>query len=72
RAIEGFVFFAFLLFFEFMLVLLDPFIEQWTGGEPMWKLVMNAGLAAIIFPLHSELGGYLKRKIIKKKAEDNA
>lgn len=34
RLAEGLVFFAFLLLFEFTLVLLDPYIEQYSAGAP--------------------------------------
>ncbi|MBL4716816.1 MAG: tetratricopeptide repeat protein [Bacteroidia bacterium] len=72
RIVEGFVFFSFLLFFEFLLVLLDPYIEQYTGGEPMWKLVVNAGLAACIFPLHSFFEKILKERIVKDQEKNRA
>jgi len=60
---EGGVFFAFLLIFEFLLVLTDPSIEQYTGGEPAYKLLINAGLAGLIFPLHSIAETKLKQRI---------
>jgi len=53
RVAEGLIFFTFLLFFEFLLVLLDPQIEKFSGGEPAYKLLFNAGIAGLIFPLHS-------------------
>ncbi|PCH67891.1 MAG: hypothetical protein COC01_04800 [Bacteroidetes bacterium] len=65
RLAEGGIFFIFLLLFEFMLVLLDPYIEQWTGGEPAYKLMINAALAAMIFPLHSLAETRLKKKLRK-------
>jgi len=64
RLAEGMVFFTFLLFFEFTLVLLDPYIENWTGGEPAYKLVINAGLAGAIFPLHSFFESKLKGRVL--------
>ena len=53
RLMEGLIFFVFLLFFEFTLVLLDPYIELYSAGAPAIKLAFNAILAALIFPLHS-------------------
>ena len=67
RLAEGVVFFTFLLFFEFTLVLLDPYIENWTGGEPAYKLAINAGLAGLIFPLHQFFETMLKQRIFKAK-----
>ena len=59
------VFISFLILFEFILVLLDPYIETMTGGEPVWKLLVNATLAAVIFPLHNLFERLLKRRIMK-------
>ncbi|MBL4577616.1 MAG: tetratricopeptide repeat protein, partial [Flavobacteriales bacterium] len=60
RLAEGMIFFSFLLFFEFTLVLLDPYIEQYSSGAPAVKLGFNALLAAMIFPLHSLFENKLK------------
>ncbi|MBN4066038.1 tetratricopeptide repeat protein, partial [Candidatus Amoebophilus asiaticus] len=65
KAAEGIIFIAFLIFFEFLLVLLDPYIEQWTGGAPGYKLLFNALLAGLIFPLHQFFEGRLKKSLIK-------
>ncbi|MFH1322034.1 MAG: tetratricopeptide repeat protein [Bacteroidota bacterium] len=65
RWAEGIVFFTFLLFFEFTLVLLDPYIERFSAGAPAIKLAFNAVLAGLIFPLHSFFEGQLKKRIIK-------
>jgi len=67
RFAEGGVFFTFLLVFEFLLVLTDPYIEQYTGGEPAYKLIINAGLAGLIFPLHSIAETQLKRRLFQTK-----
>ena len=69
RLAEGGVFFTFLLIFEFLLVLTDPYIEQWTGGEPAYKLIVNAGLAGLIFPLHSFFETKLKKRIMIKQKQ---
>jgi tetratricopeptide (TPR) repeat protein len=63
---EGLIFFAFLIFFEFCLVLLDPIIEDWSSGEPIYKLLFNALLAGAIFPLHAFFERLLKQRIVKK------
>jgi tetratricopeptide (TPR) repeat protein len=63
---EGLIFFAFLIFFEFCLVLLDPIIEDWSSGEPIYKLLFNALLAGAIFPLHAFFEKILKNKLINE------
>lgn len=66
KLVEGITFFAFLLFFEFTLVLLDPYIEQFSSGAPVIKLGFNAVLAALIFPMHSFFESKLKNRIAKR------
>ncbi|PCH94723.1 MAG: hypothetical protein COB85_05325 [Bacteroidetes bacterium] len=63
RLMEGLIFFSFLLFFEFTLVMLDPYIEQYSSGAPAIKLAFNAALAGLIFPLHSYFEMKLKARI---------
>ncbi len=65
RLAEGMIFFSFLLFFEFTLVLLDPYIEQYSAGAPAIKLAFNAVLAGLIFPLHSFFENRLKNRLVK-------
>lgn len=61
---EGLIFFAFLLFFEFMLVMLDPYIEDYSNGAPAIKLLFNAVLAGLIFPLHSLFESKMKSRVL--------
>jgi len=67
RLAEGLIFFSFLIFFEFILVLADPYIENWSSGAPGIKLLFNAGIAALIFPLHSLFEAKLKGRLVKSK-----
>ncbi|MFH1321845.1 MAG: hypothetical protein ABII90_14490, partial [Bacteroidota bacterium] len=66
RMAEGIIFFSFLIFFEFLLVLADPYIENWSGGAPGFKLLFNAVIAAMIFPAHAFFEAKLKGRIVKK------
>jgi len=72
RLAEGLIFFTFLLFFEFTLVLLDPYIEKCSSGAPAVKLAFNAILAAMIFPLHSFFEEGLKKRMARIKSEKEA
>ncbi|MBL4658049.1 MAG: tetratricopeptide repeat protein [Flavobacteriales bacterium] len=67
RVVEGLIFFSFLILFEFILVLGDPCVENWTGGAPGLKLLINAGVAALIFPLHAFFGAKLKGRLVKNQ-----
>lgn len=60
------IFFTFLLFFEFVLVLLSPIVGIITKGEPAFILLGNAVLALLIIPIHSFF-----EKIVKKSVSKN-
>lgn len=64
---EGLIFFTFLLFFESCLVFLDPYIEQLTGDEPIYKLLINGSLAILFIPLHQISAAKLKLTLFKTK-----
>ena len=63
--VEGGVIFLPLIVFEFLMVLCDPWIEKYAGGEPAYSLLINAGLALLILPLH----GLLERKLNERFKE---
>ena len=67
RMAEGIIFFSFLILFEFLLVLADPYIDRWSGGAPGIKLLFNAGIAALIFPAHAFFESRLKGKLVKSR-----
>ena len=62
---EGVIFFSFLILFEFLLVLADPYIDNWSGGAPGFKLLFNAGIAALIFPAHAFFESKLKKRLVR-------
>ena len=77
RFLDGALFVSFLLLFEFIIVLSDPFIEQYTGGAPIWKLGFNMLMAFCIFPVHhyieEKMRGRLfsaKRGMVEKRGSD--
>lgn len=53
--IRALVFFSFILLFEFVIVLTDEPIRNWTHGEPWVDLLVKISLAAILVPLHHKL-----------------
>ena len=65
RVAEGLIFFSFLILFEFVLVLADPMIDKYSGGAPGYKLLFNALLAGVIFPLHAFFERLLKSRLVQ-------
>ena len=60
--VEKMLFFTFLLCFEFILLLTDPYIDNVTNREPLFVLLANAVIAILIVPVHQFLEGKLKNK----------
>ncbi|MCH8318253.1 MAG: hypothetical protein IIA88_07120 [Bacteroidetes bacterium] len=58
-----FVFIVFL--FEFILVLLDPFIDKISGGNPAIILLCNGAVALLVFPLFNFLLTRLTQRVAK-------
>jgi len=56
---NGLVFTAFLMLFEFISILADPWVEAYTGGVPLPKLAINLLMAGLFTPLH----GWLQRRL---------
>ncbi|MBL4818344.1 MAG: tetratricopeptide repeat protein [Deltaproteobacteria bacterium] len=67
--IEGFMFFTFVMLFERILVFLDPYIDNFSAGQPAWKLLANVILATGIFVLHQFFESMLKKRLFRKKRE---
>jgi len=60
-------FFSFLIFFEFVLVLLGPTVDKLSGGEPAYILFFNALIAAALFPIHDFFERALKRRLTRRQ-----
>ncbi len=65
KLVDAMAFVSFLLFFEFVLVFLEPYIDQYTYQVPLYKLAINAGLAIILSPVHEWIEEVIKHKIYK-------
>ncbi|MDX1903486.1 MAG: tetratricopeptide repeat protein [Thermonemataceae bacterium] len=67
--VENIVFFILLIFFEFILVFLDPFISVYTNGFPLFTLLANVAVALAFMPIHRSLEKVLKKKLAREKYE---
>jgi tetratricopeptide (TPR) repeat protein len=43
---------AVVMLVEFALLFLDPWLDRVTGNAPLWRMLANVGIAAVIAPLH--------------------
>lgn len=54
-------FITLIICFEFILVFLDPYVDSYTGGSPLFKLLINVFVAAFIYPLQNILERKMKK-----------
>jgi tetratricopeptide (TPR) repeat protein len=66
RLIRFFGIMALLLVFEFINLVAHPYIGDFTHHEPVWMLLVLAGIAALLIPLHHKLEKMVKQKLVEK------
>lgn len=67
RFINALAFIGFLFVFEFLVVLIEPRLQDLTDEEPLLVLLVNALIALAIFPVHQYIEKYFKKRIIASK-----
>jgi tetratricopeptide (TPR) repeat protein len=58
---------ALLMLFEFITMIIDPYIEEWTHDTPVLMLVMFVAVASILVPMHHKLEHLVKERLAHKK-----
>lgn len=65
--IRAIVFVTIILVMEFLLVVLDPYVDKYTGGIPISKLLINTVLALMMAPLQHVMERFIKKKVIESR-----
>ena len=65
RAIEALSVIVLLLVFEFITLIIHPYVEKLTHHNPIYMLMILAGVAALLGPLHHRLTHLLKHKLVR-------
>lgn len=68
--IRAIVFVTIILILEFLLVVLDPYIDKYTGGIPISKLIINTILALMLAPLQQIMERYIKKRVLEARLEE--
>ena len=55
-----------LIVFEFLNLLLHPFLEKFTHHETIFMLAIMVGIAALLIPLHHKLEHWITNKMVEK------
>lgn len=69
RFVEGALFFTILLAFEFIMVGITPFLSEYTGNAPLYRLISNVVLALLFFPLLNFMENKIRQRIQKLRAK---
>lgn len=57
---------ALLVVFEFLNLLLHPYLEKFTNHSPIFMLAALVGIAALLVPLHHRLEKWTKQTLVEK------
>ncbi|HEX3384079.1 MAG TPA: hypothetical protein VHS53_02765 [Mucilaginibacter sp.] len=55
-----------LILFEFINLVIHPYLAEFTNDSPLLMLLILVGIAAIIVPLHHRLEHWVKHKLVEK------
>jgi len=66
RTVEFLGILALLLVFEFVTLLVHPYIERWTHETPVLTLLILVAIAAILVPLHHRTEHWVKSKLVRR------
>jgi hypothetical protein len=60
---------ALLIIFEFLNLLLHPFLEKVTHHTPVFMLLALVCIAALLVPLHHKIEKWSAKKLVEKNKE---
>ena len=63
------IFLSIILLIEFILVVLEPYVEEWTGSVILFKYLTNVAVAIAIFPFDNFLVNLFMSRVEKAKKE---
>ena len=69
RLIEFFGVIALLIVFEFLNLLLHPFLEKVTNHSPVFMLLILVGIAALLVPIHHRVEKWATKKLVEKNKQ---
>lgn len=66
RTVEVYGLISLLFLFEFVYLLIHPYIEEWTNHTPVLMLLILVGVAAVLIPVHQRLEKWVNEKLAHK------
>jgi tetratricopeptide (TPR) repeat protein len=60
-----------LIFFEYLTLLLHPYVLELTHHTPVYEIIIFVCIAAILIPSHHKIEHWLIDKLTRKKQDDN-
>ena len=56
-----------LMLFEFIALLIHPYIEKWTHHNPVLMLLILVAVASLLVPLHHKMGHRVKEELANRR-----
>lgn len=67
RFIEFMGILSLLFVFEFITLIIHPFIEKWTNHQPALMLLILVGIAAFLVPMHHRIERWMKEHLVTRR-----
>jgi hypothetical protein len=69
RTVEFLGVLSLLFLFEFILLLIHPYIGRWTHESQIWMILILVAIATILVPLHHKMESWMKEKLTARRRE---
>ena len=66
KLISFFAVLGLLVVFEFVNLLIHPWLAEFTHESPLWMLLILVLIAALLIPLHHKMEHIVKEKLVQK------
>jgi len=67
RTVEFLGILSLLFVFEFITLVIHPFLEKWTNDTPVLMLLILVGLAAFLVPMHHRIEHWMKERLVSHR-----
>ncbi|MFY8000129.1 MAG: tetratricopeptide repeat protein [Candidatus Kapaibacteriota bacterium] len=62
---------AVVMLVEFAILFLDPWLDRFTGGIPLWRMAANVCIAVVVTPVHGLMEAHLRKQATTLSPSDS-
>ncbi len=56
---------------NYLVVVLDPWLDRFTGGAPLWRMAANVCIAVVVTPVHGLVEARLRKQATTLSPSDS-